>query len=88
MMTPFLADYGLGVTSMERRGRRILTHGGANDGFECRFVAFLDGAREGLVIMTNGDNGGFLAAAIQRTLFEVYRLPDTLGPPPPRAPES
>ncbi len=88
MATPVLGDYGLGVTVMERGGRRILTHGGANEGFECRFVAFLDGSREGLVIMTNGDNGGFLAAAIQRTLFEVYGLPDALGPPPPRAPES
>lgn len=88
MMTPVLADYGLGVGLMERGGRRILTHGGANEGFESRFVAFLDGSRQGLVIMTNGDNGGFLAAAIQRTLFEVYGLPDALGPPPPRAPES
>jgi CubicO group peptidase (beta-lactamase class C family) len=88
MTVPVLGDYGLGVTVMERGGRPVITHGGANEGFECRFVAFLDGARQGLVIMTNGDNGGFLAAAIQRTLFEVYGLPDALGPPTPRAPES
>lgn len=88
MMTPVYSDYGLGVTVMERGGRRIVTHGGANAGFECRFAAFLDGSRQGLVVMTNGDNGGFLAAAIQRTLFEAYGLPDALGPPPPRAPES
>ncbi len=88
MVTPVLGDYGLGVTVMERDGRPIITHGGANDGFQSRFVAFLDGSRQGLVIMTNGDNGGFLAAAIQRTLFEVYGLPDALGPPPPRAPDS
>lgn len=88
MMTPVYSDYGLGVTVMERDGRRIVTHGGANAGFECRFAAFLDGSRQGLVVMTNGDNGGFLAAAIQRTLFEHYGLPDALGPPPPRAPES
>ena len=88
MTTPLLADYGLGVTVMERGGRPIITHGGANEGFECRFVAFLDGSRQGLVIMTNGDNGGFLAAAIQRTLTGVYGWPDALGPPTPRAPES
>lgn len=87
MTTPVLSGYGLGVIVMERGGRPIITHGGANEGFESRFVAFLDGSRQGLVIMTNGDNGGFLAAAIQRTLFEAYGLPDALGPPPPRAPE-
>lgn len=34
--------------------------------------------------MTNGDNGGFLAAAIQRTVGQAYGWPDA----PPRAPES
>lgn len=89
MMTPLGSDYGLGVTILEHGGRRIITHGGANEGFECRFVAWLDGSRQGLVVMTNGDNGGFLAAAIQRTLAQAYGWEtDGLGPPPPRAPES
>lgn len=88
MTTSVLTDYGLGVALLERGERPIVTHGGANEGFECRFVAFLDGSRQGLVIMTNGDNGGFLAAAIQRTLTQVYGWPETLGPPTPRAPES
>ncbi|HET9638496.1 MAG TPA: serine hydrolase domain-containing protein [Allosphingosinicella sp.] len=88
MTTPIFSNYGLGVTVMARRGRPLVTHAGANQGFECRFVAFLDGSRQGLVIMTNGDNGGFLAAAIQRTLTTAYGLDDALGPPPPRAPES
>ncbi len=87
MATPGLTDYGLGVTVLARGGRTILTHGGANQGFECRFVAFLDGSRQGLVVMTNGDNGGFLAAAIQRTLGSAYGWPDALGPPAPRAPD-
>lgn len=88
MTTPVLTDYGLGVIVMERGGRPIVTHGGANEGYECRFVAFLDGSRQGVVIMTNGDNGGFLAAAIQRTLGQAYGWEETLGPPTPRAPES
>jgi len=88
MMTPIHSGYGLGITIMERGGRPVVTHGGANEGFECRFVAWLDGSRQGLVVMTNGDNGGFLAAAIQRTLAQAYGWADALGPPPPRAPES
>lgn len=87
MMTPVMGDYGLGVTVAERRGRRAISHGGANEGFECRFVAFLDGTREGLVVMTNGDNGGALAAAIQRTIGQAYRWPDTQGPRLPYAPD-
>jgi CubicO group peptidase (beta-lactamase class C family) len=87
MGTPVLADYGLGLTVVERDGRRAISHGGANEGFQCRFVAFLDGAGEGLVVMTNGDNGGALAAAIQRTIGEAYRWVDTQGPPVPRAPD-
>ena len=82
MTTPVLSDYGLGVTLMERGGRPIVTHGGANEGFECRFVAFFDGSRQGLVVMTNGDNGGVLAAAIQRLVQAMGE--DTLGPLPAR----
>ena len=87
MMTPLLANYGLGVMVGEVAGRRFITHGGSNEGFQCRFTAFLDGSRQGLVIMTNGDGGGRLAAAIQRTLAQAYGWPNTQLPPMPRAPD-
>jgi len=87
MMTPVLGDYGLGVTIVERGGRTFFTHGGANEGFRSRFVAFLDGPRQGLVVMTNGENGGALAAAIQRTIAEAYGWGDLSAPPTPRAPD-
>lgn len=86
MMAPVSAHYGLGVMIGNSDGRTIVTHGGSNEGFQCRFVAFLDGAREGLVIMTNGDNGGALAAAIQRTVADAYGWGNTSLPPVPRAP--
>jgi CubicO group peptidase (beta-lactamase class C family) len=88
MMTPVAGEYGLGIIALQREGRLVITHGGTNEGFQCRFMAFLDGSRQGLVIMTNGDDGGRLAAGIQRTLSEAYGWPDTLGPPPPQAPEA
>ena len=89
MMTADAGGSGLGVMIMGGRGgRRIITHGGTNEGFQSRFMAFLDGSRAGLVIMTNGDNGGALAAAVQRTVAEAYGFDDALGPPPPRAPDS
>lgn len=88
MMTPVLSGYGLGVTVVERDGRRAITHGGSNEGFRCVFLAFLDESRQGLVIMTNGDEGGRLAAGLQRTIAQAYGWNDTSGPPPPRAPAS
>jgi CubicO group peptidase (beta-lactamase class C family) len=86
MTTPGLANYGLGVNVVRTGGRVAITHGGANEGYRCLFVAFLDGSREGFVVMTNGDNGGALAAAIHRTLAQAYGWPDTSAPPVPRAP--
>jgi len=86
MMTPVLSNYGLGVNVIERGGRRAVSHGGTNEGFQSRFVAFLDGAREGVVIMTNGDNGGLLAAGLQRTIARAYGWDDAPVPPIPPAP--
>lgn len=88
MMGPAADGYGLGIGLLERGGRRIVTHGGSNAGFQSRFVAFLDGSRQGLVVMTNGDNGGALAAALQRTLGQAYGWEDLGGPPTPRAPDA
>lgn len=88
MMTPVSTEYGMGVTVIERDGRRMILHGGSNEGFQSRFLAFLDGREEGLVIMTNGEGGGALAAAIQRTIAMAYGWPDPSAPPPPRAPDT
>lgn len=87
MTTPVLGGYGLGVTVLDGGGRLAIYHGGANEGYRSRFFAFLDGAREGLVVMTNGDEGGRLIAAIQRTLGQAYGWREPVGPPGARAPD-
>lgn len=86
MITPVLADFGLGVRVLRQDDRTRITHGGSNAGFRCQFTAFLDGRHEGLVIMTNGDGGGALAAAVQRTIARAYGWADLSTPPPNRAP--
>lgn len=68
MLRPALPGHGLGVVAQDRGGRTAITHSGSNEGFRSFFLAFLDGRREGVVIMTNGDNGGRLAAEIARTI--------------------
>jgi CubicO group peptidase (beta-lactamase class C family) len=56
MLTPGLNQQGLGPGTGGSDKRPYFTHGGANEGYRCNLVAYNDG--DGVVIMTNGDNGG------------------------------
>jgi len=61
-------------------------HGGSNWGYQCNMIAHrLKGY--GLVIMTNGDNGGALMQALMRGIQQAYKwdvydqpIPRTYGP--------
>jgi CubicO group peptidase (beta-lactamase class C family) len=75
MMTPVLNNYGLGWDIVSRGARRAFDHHGGNDGFECFCIAFLDGSRQGVVIMTNGDGGLFLTTEIADALAAAYGWP-------------
>jgi CubicO group peptidase (beta-lactamase class C family) len=67
-------SYGLGL-SLEGVGVPVaFGHGGSNAGFKCGMTAFVDGGR-GAVVMTNGDQGGRLAAEILRTVASEYGWP-------------
>jgi CubicO group peptidase (beta-lactamase class C family) len=72
MMTPVDANYGLGLGIGRWGGHPFIQHGGGNEGFQCNAFAFLDGSRQGLVVMTNSDVGGILASEIQRALAAAY----------------
>ena len=65
---------GLGPATGGSAAHPYFTHGGANEGYRCNLVAYNDG--DGVVIMTNGDNGGQLASEIQRTVAHEYGWPD------------
>ena len=85
MMTPVDANYGLGLALGRWGGHPFIQHGGGNMGFQCNAFAFLDGSRQGLVVMTNSDVGGVLASEIQRALAAAYGWgdldPDSHGSP-------
>lgn len=97
MMTPVDANYGLGLALGRWGGHPFIQHGGGNAGFQCNAFAFLDGNRQGVVIMTNSDTGGMVAQEIMRALVAAYdwgeRDPATVGSPrraplvPPAAPK-
>lgn len=74
MMTPVDANagYGLGVALGRRGGHPYFQHGGGNLGFQCNAFAFLDGSRQGLIVMTNSDVGGRLAGEILNAVAEAY----------------
>lgn len=72
MMTPVLNAYGLGVDTHLRGGRPTFEHGGSNEGFQCYFLAFLDGSRQGVVIMTNSDAGFRLNQEILQAVVDAY----------------
>ena len=77
MMTPVdAAGYGLGVALGRRGGHPFFTHSGGNEGFQCNSLAFLDGAGQGVVIMTNSDAGSVLMSEIMRALGEAYHWGD------------
>ena len=74
----FLTDYkdgqGLGPRLFIEDSKTIgFHHGGANAGYRCNTLAFLDG--RGAVIMTNSDAGNGLIAELQSSLAELYDWP-------------
>jgi CubicO group peptidase (beta-lactamase class C family) len=69
MLTSGMNSHGLGPVISED-GLRF-GHGGANEGFRCEFMAFIEGGN-GVIVMTNSDNGGALARDIILSIAEVY----------------
>ena len=74
MLNPGPGDYGLGLSIGGDARHRYFSHGGANEGYQCFLVAYVDG--DGAVIMTNGDSGGELSQEILRTIAAEYEWPD------------
>lgn len=74
MMTPVMKGYGLGI-GMEGAGAATsFAHGGHNQGYQNTMMAYT--ARgDGVVVMTNGDNGDELARALVRAVAREYSWP-------------
>jgi CubicO group peptidase (beta-lactamase class C family) len=72
MMTPVDANYGLGIALGRQGGHPFIEHGGSNAGFQSDAFAFLDGSRQGVVVMTNGDLGFVLVGEIRRAVGAAY----------------
>ena len=72
MLTPHLGDWGLGPALRVRGDTLAFSHGGSNRGFRCQLFAFARPITQGIVIMTNGDNGSNLMSEILRSASRIY----------------
>lgn len=75
MLTPGMGNYGLGPQIGGAKDNPWFGHGGANAGFMNDFLVY-EKSGDGVFVMTNGDNGGALAAEIIRAVAEEYKWPD------------
>jgi CubicO group peptidase (beta-lactamase class C family) len=70
MLTPVMGDYALGLQIGD--GGKVFEHSGSNMGFRAVIVGSTDSG-DGAVILTNGDEGGKLAAGLLRAIAHEYK---------------
>jgi hypothetical protein len=76
MLTHQKDDWGLGF-ALESPGHKLrFSHGGSNEGFRCTLQAYTEAPGQGIVIMTNGDQGWNLLNEILRAVSKEYGWPD------------
>ena len=75
MLTEVLGGTGLGVgLAGQGRGLRFV-HGGSNKGYRSYLVMYPERG-DGVVVMTNGDEGAALMMEVVRAVARVYEWPD------------
>ena len=75
MLTPGKGNWGLGLEIGGSPSNPYFSHGGANEGFRCIFVAY-EKTGEGAVVMTNGDAGGLIGDEVMHSIAVEYGWPD------------
>jgi hypothetical protein len=76
-LTPVLEDAALGtfVNSRVTGSLKYFNHNGGNEGFQCTAIGCRDNG-EGVVIMTNSDNGSLIYEEIVNSVATVYKWKD------------
>ena len=75
MLTPQIDNVGLGVFVDGQGSSARFSFGGANVGYKCRMVGYLNSG-QGVVVMTNSENGAELINEIIRSVAAEYGWPD------------
>jgi CubicO group peptidase (beta-lactamase class C family) len=74
MLTSTHGEQGLGPIVIGSAERPLFNHGGSSYGYRCFFAAYERG--DGVVVMTNSDNGEDLWRQMVRTIAYEYGWPD------------
>jgi len=72
---PGREGFGLGFMISGRDDSFKISHGGSNEGFRCQLIAYPE-TGQGAIVMTNGDNGGYLLGEVIRSISAEYDWPD------------
>lgn len=80
MLTPVKGDWGLGPALYGEGKNRRFGHDGANEGFQSTMVAYVEKG-EGIVVLTNGDQGKRLADEIVLAVATDYGWTELAGAP-------
>lgn len=75
MLTPQFENNGLGLFVEGQGDSARFGFGGANVGFKCRMEGYMN-REQGVVVMTNSENGAQLMAEIIRSVAAEYGWPD------------
>jgi CubicO group peptidase (beta-lactamase class C family) len=75
MFTPNMGGWGLGPDIAGRGSSLNFSHSGSNEGFSCFMTGFAE-TGQGIIIMTNSDNGSRLVMEILRTAAYHFDWPD------------
>jgi CubicO group peptidase (beta-lactamase class C family) len=74
MLTVQKGEFGLGIMVQGEGARLRFGHDGANEGFRCEMLG-IPATGQGLVIMTNSDNGGAMFQEVVKAAAAAYAWP-------------
>jgi CubicO group peptidase (beta-lactamase class C family) len=75
LLTPALNNYAQGLFVVGDGEHKRFMHAGGNTGFKSTYAMYLDSGN-GVVVMTDGDNGSYLGGEIVKSVSSVYGWPD------------
>ena len=75
LLTPALNNYAQGLFVVGDGEHKRFMHAGGNTGFKSTYAMYLDSGN-GVVVMTDGDNGSYLGGEIVKAVASAYGWPD------------
>jgi CubicO group peptidase (beta-lactamase class C family) len=75
LLTPGLEHYAQGVFVVGDGEHKRFQHSGGNAGFKSTYAMYLDRG-DGVVVLTDGDNGSYLGGEIVKAVAAAYGWPD------------